>query len=337
MVSEHKYTTLASWAIAVSRALVAQGTNPTSILNKVGLDLEAIEKSPDDRIPVEKMTLFWQAVAEDTGNLAFGLKVGEHFHSMNFRALGLLLVTCETLAQALEKIIAYQAMISDSVITRLQHTPESTALTIEPLEGVVISPLAIDAFFSTLTRHCKDIIGDKKLVMSIELMREEPENPKPWQMFFDCPVTFNAPNNSMWMNRAILELPTVMGDVVLADHNEQVVQQYLEKINALSWSQRTKQVIHKLLCSQEPTLADVAEVFNLTERTLGRRLKAEGNSYRQLLQDKRQELAKYYLEKTTLSITEISFNLAFTDVSNFSRAFHRWCAITPSEHRNKLR
>jgi len=336
MSPENKYTTLASWAIAVTRALLAQGTDPKPALEKAGLDLNIIESAPDDRIPISKMTRFWQAVVEETGDPAFGLKVGEYVHSMNFRALGLLLVTCKTLAQALEKLITYQAVISDSVVTRLQHTPEATALTIEPLEGITISPLAIDAFFSSLVRHCKDVIGDQKLIVSIELMRKEPNNPKSWQLFFDCPVIFNAPSNSLWMNRVTLEQPTVMGDTFLADQNEQAVQHYLEQMNALSWSERTKQVIHKALSNHEPTLADVAEVFNITERTLARRLKAEEKTFRQLLQDKRQELAQYYLSNTTLSITEITYNLAFTDVSNFSRAFQRWCGTSPSEYRNNL-
>ncbi|NRA59960.1 MAG: AraC family transcriptional regulator [Psychrobium sp.] len=335
MSPENKYTTLASWPMAVSRALIAQGIDPKPVLASAGIDINIIEQAPDERVPINKMTRFWQGTQQATACPSFGLKVGEYVHSMNFRALGLLLVTCKTLAQALQKLISYQALISDSVTTRLQHRPQATALTIEPLAGVDISPLAIDAFFSAFVHHCTDMIGQQKLVVEIELMREKPENPAPWQAFFNCPVTFNATENSLWMDRTMLEQLTIMGDAHLAQQNESAVQSYLEQMNASSWSERTSQVIHKTLPNSEPTLAGIASVFNITERTLGRRLKTEGTTFRQLLQNKRQELAQYYLSKTSLSITEITFNLAFTDVSNFCRAFQRWNAMSPSKYRQK--
>jgi AraC-like DNA-binding protein len=213
------------------------------------------------------------------------------------------------------------------------HKFNATGLIIEPIDKVEISPLAIDAFFSSLIKHCKDMIGDQSLIEGIELMRPEPKNFQVWGSFFNCPVTFNAEHNCFWMNKGKLEQPTNMGDVVLAHQNEQVVQRYLEKMNSASWSERCSQVIQKALSNHEPTLTSVASVFNITDRTLSRRLKEEGTSFRQLLQKKRLELAEYYLSSTAKSITEITYNLAFTDTSNFSRAFQRWKGMTPSEYR----
>lgn len=323
--------------MAVSRALVAQGLDPEPILAKASLDLQVIEGAPDQRIPIANMTRFWQAAQQATGDPSFGLKVGEYVHSMNFRALGLLLVTCKTLAQALEKTISYQALISDTVTTGIERRPQATALTIEPLAGIEISPLAIDAFYSFVLRHCKDMLGDHQLIVGVELMRDAPSNPTSWEKFFGCPVSFNSTVNRLWMDRGTLEQPTNMGDALLAAQNEMAVQQYLEQMNASSWAERVSQSIHKALATHEPTLASVATEFNLTERTLARRLKTEEVTFRQLLQDKRQELAQYYLTQTNLSITEIAFNLSFTDVSNFGRAFQRWCGMSPIEYRNQER
>ncbi|MCL1046150.1 AraC family transcriptional regulator [Shewanella electrodiphila] len=331
------YTTLASWPMAVSRALEAQGIDAKPLLAEAGIDIALLKLSPEERIPVIKMTHFWKIVEQKTANQAFGLTVGEFVHSMNFRALGLLFVTCQNLAEALEKLIRYQVIISDSVNTRLIRKVDSIGLVIEPLDTVDISPLAIDAFFSSLLKHCHELLGDNKLIERIELMRSAPENPKAWKNLFNCSITFDAEYNAVWMKRESLEQPTNMGDVFLAHQNEQVVLQYLEKMQTSSWAYRTSQIIHKTLVNNEPTLASVAAVFNITERTLSRRLKEEQTSFRLLLQHKRIELAEYYLSNKAISITEITFNLGFTDISNFSRAFQRWKNQTPTEYRAQIK
>jgi AraC-like DNA-binding protein len=47
----------------------------------------------------------------------------------------------------------------------------------------------------------------------------------------------------------------------------------------------------------------------------------------------RRELAEQYISDSTLTLTEISFLLGFSEVSSFSRAYRRWEGQSPSEAR----
>ena len=73
--------------------------------------------------------------------------------------------------------------------------------------------------------------------------------------------------------------------------------------------------------------------FNLSPRTLIRRLKDEGSAYQQLLDAVRQERAGWYLAHTRLSVEEIAARLGYADTSNFSRTYRRWFGRTPSQAR----
>ena len=329
------YTTLAAWAIAVSWTLKAQGVNADEIFASAGLSLSDFEQKPSSRIPIDNMTQLWEAGVKATANPAFGLRVSEHVHAVHFKALGMLIESCENLAQALEKIISYHALVSDSVQLNLQHTPDKVGFSIRAVEGVDISPAAFDAFFSVIVKFCRNMMGNEKLVAELDLIRSEPKSVKPWLAFFDAEVYFNRDDNCLWLYRSFLEKSSLHFDQKVQQMNENAVQDYLQDMNANTWLDKCKKYLVIGLNEESPSLKKIAEKLNVSERTLARNLRAEGFSFSEILQQKKQDLARYYLLDTDESITNIALNLGFKDSSNFNRAFQRWYKITPSEFRQK--
>jgi AraC-like DNA-binding protein len=77
----------------------------------------------------------------------------------------------------------------------------------------------------------------------------------------------------------------------------------------------------------------IAARMHMSPRTLQRRLRDEGTTYLELLNDVRRELALRHVQEGRESISEIAFLLGFSEVSTFHRAFKRWCGRTPAEVR----
>jgi AraC-like DNA-binding protein len=333
--SQTSYTTLAAWGVAVSWTLKAQGLNADQVFASAGLSLSDFEQKPSSRIPIEDMTKLWEAAIKATANPAFGLSVSDHAHAVHLKALGMLIVSCENLAQALEKIIAYHALVSDSVQLNLQHTPDKVGFSIRAIEGVGISPAAFDAFFSVIVKFCRNMMGNDNFVVQLDLIRSEPKSVKPWLVFFDAEVNFNCDDNCLWLYRSFLEKSSLHFDQKVQQMNENAVQNYLQDMNANTWVDKCKKHLVIGLNEVSPSLTKIAEKLNISERTLARNLRAEGVSFSEILQQKKQDLAYYYLLETDDSITNIALNLGFKDSSNFNRAFKRWFQITPSEFRQK--
>lgn len=61
-----------------------------------------------------------------------------------------------------------------------------------------------------------------------------------------------------------------------------------------------------------------------------------GMSSKQYIQDKVIQEAKRLIEYTTLSISEIAYNLHFSTVSYFVRSFHKHTGFTPREYREQI-
>ena len=81
------------------------------------------------------------------------------------------------------------------------------------------------------------------------------------------------------------------------------------------------------------TLEHIAAEIGLQPRTLQRRLQAEGSSFQMLVDEVRLARAKYYLEKTRLTITDIALELGYAEASVFVRSFKRLTGNSPNQHR----
>jgi AraC-like DNA-binding protein len=74
----------------------------------------------------------------------------------------------------------------------------------------------------------------------------------------------------------------------------------------------------------------------MSARTLDRRLRAEGTSFRAVLDGFRHELAERLLRDRRVSLGEAAFLLGFSDPSAFHRSFKRWTGRTPHAFRRSL-
>jgi AraC-like DNA-binding protein len=81
------------------------------------------------------------------------------------------------------------------------------------------------------------------------------------------------------------------------------------------------------------SLEEVANGLGMSPRSLRRKLESEDTSFKLLLDQERQQLAKNLLRDSQMKLDEIAFHLGYTDTASFSRAFRRWEKCSPGEYR----
>ena len=78
-----------------------------------------------------------------------------------------------------------------------------------------------------------------------------------------------------------------------------------------------------------PSMADVAADLHVDERTLRRRLTAEGTSFRRLVDEVRHGRALELLGQGA-AVSEVARELGYSETATFTRAFTRWEGVSPS-------
>ncbi|MFN3377755.1 MAG: helix-turn-helix transcriptional regulator, partial [Burkholderiaceae bacterium] len=96
---------------------------------------------------------------------------------------------------------------------------------------------------------------------------------------------------------------------------------------------RVEAVLLPLLHTGEVSADAVAHALGFSRQTLFRKLRAEGATYKTVLDDLRHRMALRYLSGAKASVNETAYLVGFSEPAAFSRAFKRWTGKSPRHAR----
>ena len=176
--------------------------------------------------------------------------------------------------------------------------------------------------------------GDSFKPARILFRQSAPTNPAAYYSFFRCELQFDSDASVMVIDSAVADHPLPGFNAQLVTLLEQQIIDYLVRLDKQDIVGRTKSVIFEQLPSGHVSVEGVATELNSSVRTLRRKLRDKGTSFKELLSQTRRELGERYIHDNSLSLTEIAFLLGFSDSSSFSRAYRTWTGQSPSEQRS---
>lgn len=90
-------------------------------------------------------------------------------------------------------------------------------------------------------------------------------------------------------------------------------------------------------CSENISITAIADYFGYNPKYLSSLFKAQsGMTLKQYILHKKMESAKAELSDTNHSISQIAYNIGFSDAHNFSNAFKKLTGLSPSEYRESF-
>ena len=78
-----------------------------------------------------------------------------------------------------------------------------------------------------------------------------------------------------------------------------------------------------------------AEMAGLSKRTFQRRLGDLQLDYNTLIDQVRLKQSLSMLREPDAPVTQIAYDLGYSDAAHFTRAFRRWTALSPREYRRQ--
>jgi AraC-like DNA-binding protein len=163
-------------------------------------------------------------------------------------------------------------------------------------------------------------------------------NPSEYDRFFGCPIRLGQDYNEIVLTRAELDMPLPLADPDLRAAFEQHGEQLLSRLpTAESMGSKVRKHTIAALREGDVGMEVIAKRLHTSVATLRRRLREEGTTHSQILDDLRFELAKRYLRRPDVAVSEIAYSLGFSHVNAFHKAFKRWTGCAPVEYRARIR
>ena len=311
-----------------------RGVLPQRLCDASSVNFAELQKK-NGALTAEQVNGLWKNAAYLTQDPYFGLHFGE---SMQLAALGLIgqvIATSNTVGEALSHAGGMLHLITDMFQIQLEKQASNFHI------HLIADKEAGRAFPHTF-RHLSDylmvfVLHEMNGLILRELKPERVntnhhvEDLGEYQRIFRCPVMGNRKQMSIELSNQLLSIPIVTS-------NYSLQKTLLQQINELLKSSPVKgafqnKIYHYLMANSYgniQSLESVAANFNMSSRSLQRRLKLEGVTYLEIVEEVRKNLALHYLKSENHQVKDIAYTLGYAESSAFLKAFKRWTGKTPS-------
>lgn len=327
-------TSLATTSLLLWKALESYGCDNVALFKKVGLDPDKM-RDPNARYPESALMRLWELALEETKDPCMGLAVARNWHPSTLHALGFAWLASTNLKDAFERLVRYSRILTDIDQAILEETEDAFCFKIVTPEGYIRAPdESYDAYFAVVLDMCRVSYGQELNPLRVTMVRGMPQHCSgEFFQLFRAPIEFSAAEDVLFFGKAKLTEALPTANTELARANDEIIQRYLSSLDRANIAMQVRTKLVEQLSSGHATQTSIAKSLAMSTRSLQRKLKEEGSSFKEILEQTRRDLAQQYVREGQMSTKEITYLLGFSEPSNFARAFRRWTGVSPSEFR----
>jgi AraC-like DNA-binding protein len=323
---------------ALFDVLVDQGCPAGEILRNVNLTADEVH-SPKSRISLAELMTACNNAIRLSRDPHLPYRIGTSIHISAYGMYGFAILCCPDFRQAMAFAKLYHALAAPLATIEFTEQDGCATWVIEPNARATADP-QIYRFITEMqigihVSLMRDIMGAAFTPDQICVAYPEAHDFRLPADQIGCRISFASGTNQIMFQSAWLDQAANLGNrttyptvVALCD----------ELLNDLKSRIGIAGEIRALLLrsiTNPPTLATIAKLLEVSDRSLRRQLREQGMSFRGLLDELRMQIALKYLRTTKFSNEDIALALGFSDATNFRRAFRRWTNKSPSEIREK--
>lgn len=322
-------------AAPILTAAQLAGSDGNSRLLALGVD-PRLAQEPDARIPYTAFTDFWQWLVQRTGDPAVGIRAAYLMPMAKFGTLGCTLRHIATFGEGFNLLVQHEHLVHGDLRTHLMVEGDRVRIMHRLRSAAEGPPPALDFFFATCTLYTRSCVGSDIRPRAVHLRRQAPADTSAYERLFGAPVHFGMACDEIIFDASLVDRPVRTHDPALAT----VLGRHLGNMRerepgADDLLGHVRLQVRAQLHLGPPALEQVADALGFGSRSLQRRLRERGVTYQELVDATRREEALRRVRGETGILTGLAFDLGFSEVSAFYRAFRRWTGTTPAAFRRR--
>ena len=323
--------------VYIRNYLLDNGVDPQPVLDKCGINFQEGEENTPP-LPLRQIADLFEAAAVATDNSCVGLHTAQNYHYESAPILILAMLAAPSVEEGIRCLLRYDKYAETAIETWFVSDTDPVHFDAGLIgdSGQNLNQLNeyLLAFFVQIlkTASRKDVP-----VTGVWFRHVNQQNKGALEKHFGASVDFSMSDNRLFFRKEYLQEPFITSNNLLFN----ILTGALETFFAVSPdSQGFTDLVSRELMGLGTegglTMSNVATNLAISPRTLRRRLLDEGVTFQELKNLTRERRARYYLSSTSLSLSEIAFQLGFSELSAFSRAFRTQTGDTPQNYRKRI-
>jgi AraC-like DNA-binding protein len=333
MDEQQKRLVLSLLAYAVQRGISAQ-----QLCKLSNLDLAALKRNEAVTITRKQQEDLWMNAMHLCEDPLFGLHFGESLQLSALGVVGEIIKMSGTVGEALTHAAAMTPMVTDLVTMDVIQARKTFTVHFIPTalgkqqSNTLTFRQVLDLLMVFTIHELDGLLLEKVKPVSVRHAFETVHTQE-YERVLRCAPMRKAQHT--------LEFDNAYWNEPILTANYELQNVLLNKVNTLGREAGKAQTLQSKIytyllqnaylgiLSQE----EVAANFNISARSLQRRLREEGVTYQQLSDSVRKSLALHYIRSGNYQLKEISGMLGYNELSAFTRAFKRWTGEAPARYR----
>lgn len=330
---------------------ILTSTRATVVLTRILLDrgytIEGVREAAelpdldpnltDQAVELAGHVRLWHLAVRATGDPALGLRLFDYYAPEEMHFIGQVLKFAPDVRTSIVLWTRYVKLICPTDRVELRREGSFYVATYANLSPAHQNRFLPEHYASIGLMRGRLRTGRQLRPVEVRMTFPDPGYRDVYAEIFQAPAHFGCEENAMVFRLDDLEVPHKTADANLHKHLAEYADMLLAKsIAPESASDRAREALIRLLPRGISAKEEVAAYLDMGSRTLLRKLKDEGLTYRELLDETRKSLALAYLEEG-VGITEIAYMLGFSEASALTNAFKAWFGQSPGKLRRELR
>lgn len=317
--------------LTVLEGMRALGVDIDEVCAASGLSIAGLD-AREDYVPSHQLATLWREATRLFGRPTLGIHVGM------VAPFGRMIVdyvasTSATLRDALQQVGRYHRLITRNADMRLR--PEGALTLFELMVNLPRPAIPAQVVEYAITCVVRRVFAFTGKPAREARFPHPPLGPRQeYARVLGVPAHFEVERPGVLLDEQGLEAPCRGQDPnlyrLLHSHAELLL---ARESDARTFRAQVRRIVVMLVAHGELEVGRVARALATSERSLQRRLRSEGSSFRAVVDGARQELALSYLGDARLSVGEVAYLLGYGEAGAFARAFKRWTGRTPGEAR----
>lgn len=326
------------YARVVYREYRQAGHSDEVILAGTGLTGDRLQR--EDTISMTNFLTLLTNAAGLGGQEPLGLLIGRQSNLMTLGPLGAAMAVAPNVREGLQVVESFARLHTGYARVGLISHPRGIRIDISYLGDLGTTRRYHEETVAMLVQHYAETLCGQPLPdIRYQFTHPEPEYRARYADYLHGKLTFGAKVSSVEIFRPWLDQRSPYFSAAIWDQAQAMLAARIRELGRQEEDTYSRHVT-ALLRSSEPPLPDLqtmASRLHLSERTLNRRLREEGSSFRTIRGDVLAHWARQLLLSTDHSIEAISAQLGYQDTANFRRAFRKRENCSPRDFRQRSR
>lgn len=322
------------------KAAEGLGVDKQAILAQFSLQPEQLLQ-PQARLSSAIASQLVAALIEASGDSYIGLASSSFVNMNSYDINGYISSSSESLLNAAVVTAQLHPIISDQRVLYIKENQrEVCSYWDTQSENNVLSRNITEHLMSSCVTFARNILCVEGRPLYVGFKHSAPKNGQTlalYESIFQCPLYFEQQQNVLSFDRDLARdgIMPQADSQVCATLTQRARQRIDDSISKKEFIVSVKKLLKNQFAIAETNRENIAQMLNLSSKSLQRKLLAEGMTFKAVVNQARKEQAILLLTNPEISLAYIAEQLGFSEQRSFYRSFKQWTGATPGQYRKE--